>query len=161
MPGGIAATSVGGGWARFVSDQNLGHGALLTFEVVDDWRLVVALHRRSGAEDCTPVRRRVRLQCRPCLPQARASPPVQLPTRALDCAHRSPVRRSATVPEDTPQEPHEEARIVQTCKRKLQFPLMSPIALQVFGFTPCCLFYSRRRTARQVANVVRICLVMW
>lgn len=52
MPGGVAATSVGGGWARFVSDQNLCHGALLTFEVVDDRRLVVALHCRRGAEDC-------------------------------------------------------------------------------------------------------------
>lgn len=55
MPGGVAATSVGGGWARFVSDHNLGHGAFITFEVVDDWRLVVALHRRSGAGDCQPL----------------------------------------------------------------------------------------------------------
>lgn len=56
MQRGISATSVGGGWARFVEEQNLGHGAFLTFEVVDDRRLVVALHTRNSAEDCPPAR---------------------------------------------------------------------------------------------------------
>lgn len=39
--------SIGGGWAKFLQDQNLGEGALLTFEVVDERRLVVAIHNRS------------------------------------------------------------------------------------------------------------------
>ena len=57
MHSGIAATSVGGGWSRFVADQNLSIGAFLTFEVVDDRRLVVSLHRRSGAEDDGPAQK--------------------------------------------------------------------------------------------------------
>ena len=48
---GRSAVSVGGGWAKFVLDQNLGLGAFLTFEVVDDRRLVVAHHQRCVAED--------------------------------------------------------------------------------------------------------------
>lgn len=57
MHSGIAATSVGGGWSRFVADQNLSIGAFLTFEVVDDTRLVVSVHRRSGAEDDGPAQK--------------------------------------------------------------------------------------------------------
>ena len=47
---GISAVSVGGGWAKFLEDQNLGVGAFMTFEVVDERRLVVALHHRSAVE---------------------------------------------------------------------------------------------------------------
>lgn len=48
---GISAVSVGDGWAKFLESQNLGIGAFLTFEVVDDRRLVVAHHHRSADED--------------------------------------------------------------------------------------------------------------
>lgn len=48
MRRGVSAVSVGEGWARFMSDQALGLGALLTFEVVDGRRLVVGIHRRSA-----------------------------------------------------------------------------------------------------------------
>lgn len=44
---GVSAVSVGGGWAQFVADHHLGDGAFLTFEVVDDRSLVVALHARG------------------------------------------------------------------------------------------------------------------
>ena len=50
MPG-IFAVSVDAGWERFVVDQNLGLGAFLTFEVVDDRRLVVAVHLRCAASE--------------------------------------------------------------------------------------------------------------
>ena len=43
--------SVGGGWAKFVIDNKLSMGAFLTFEVVDERRLVVAHHTRCTAED--------------------------------------------------------------------------------------------------------------
>lgn len=49
--GGISAVSVGAGWANFLADQNVGFGALMTFEVVDERRLVVALHHRRSPED--------------------------------------------------------------------------------------------------------------
>ena len=45
---GVSAVSVGEGWARFMADQCLGLGALLTFEVVDERRLVVGIHRRNA-----------------------------------------------------------------------------------------------------------------
>lgn len=45
---GVSAVSVGGGWAKFVEDHNLGEGAFLTFEMVDDRSLVVALHVRGA-----------------------------------------------------------------------------------------------------------------
>ena len=48
MRRGVSAVSVGEGWARFMSNQGLGLGALLTFEVVDERRLVVGIHRRSA-----------------------------------------------------------------------------------------------------------------
>ena len=48
---GVSAVSIGGGWAKFLADQNLGKGAFLTFEVVDERHLVVALHNRSASED--------------------------------------------------------------------------------------------------------------
>ena len=48
---GVSAVSVGGGWAKFLADHNLGKGAFLTFEVVDERHLVVALHNRSAPED--------------------------------------------------------------------------------------------------------------
>ena len=51
MPG-ISAVSVGAGWERFITDQNIGVGAFLTFEVVDDRRLVVAVHHRAAATTC-------------------------------------------------------------------------------------------------------------
>ena len=43
--------SVGSGWAKFVADQRLVPGALLTFEVVDSRCLVVALHGCSATVD--------------------------------------------------------------------------------------------------------------
>ena len=49
--GGISAVSVGGGWANFLADQNVGFGALMTFEVVDERRLVVALHHRRTPKE--------------------------------------------------------------------------------------------------------------
>ena len=49
---GFSAVSVGGGWAKFITDHNLGVGSFLTFEVVDDRRLVAAQHIRCGAESC-------------------------------------------------------------------------------------------------------------
>lgn len=49
---GYSAVSVGGGWAKFLSDNNLSIGAFLTFEVVDERRLVVAHHLRCAAEGC-------------------------------------------------------------------------------------------------------------
>ena len=48
MQRGVSAVSTGEGWARFMSDHQLGLGALLTFEVVDERRLVVGIHRRSA-----------------------------------------------------------------------------------------------------------------
>ena len=48
---GVAAVSVGNGWAKFVEDQKLGVGAFLTFEVVDERRLVVALHNRRSPKE--------------------------------------------------------------------------------------------------------------
>jgi hypothetical protein len=48
---GVSAMSVGKGWARFMSDHGLGIGALLTFEVVDERRLVVGVHRRSALKE--------------------------------------------------------------------------------------------------------------
>lgn len=48
MRRGVSAVSVGEGWARFMADQGLGLGALLTFEVVDERRLVVGIHRRNA-----------------------------------------------------------------------------------------------------------------
>jgi hypothetical protein len=48
MRRGVSTVSVGEGWARFMSDQALGLGALLTFKVVDERRLVVGIHRRSA-----------------------------------------------------------------------------------------------------------------
>ena len=51
MRAGVAAVSVGGGWAKFIEDQKLGVGAFLTFEVVDKRRLVVALHNRRSADE--------------------------------------------------------------------------------------------------------------
>ena len=51
VSGGISAVSVGDGWARFLENQNLGVGAFLTFEVVDDRCLVVAHHHRKVDED--------------------------------------------------------------------------------------------------------------
>ena len=50
MRGGISAVSVGGGWAKFLHDQQLGFGAFMTFEVVDERRLVVALHQHRAPE---------------------------------------------------------------------------------------------------------------
>ena len=41
---GVSAVSVGGGWAQFVNDHELGEGAFLTFEMVDERTLVVAVH---------------------------------------------------------------------------------------------------------------------
>lgn len=52
---GISAVSVGAGWARFIAEQDLGLGAFLTFEVVDDRRLVVAVHQRCAAPDFKPL----------------------------------------------------------------------------------------------------------
>ena len=57
MPDGISAVSVGGGWAKFIADHQLGDGAFLTFEVVADDCLVVALHCRSAHEDMEPFQR--------------------------------------------------------------------------------------------------------
>lgn len=51
---GNSAVSVGGGWAKFVADQSLGLGAFLTFENVDERRLVVTHHHRSAVGDCQP-----------------------------------------------------------------------------------------------------------
>lgn len=48
---GVSAVSVGGGWSKFLEDQKLGDGAFLTFEVVDERRLVVALHNRRRPEE--------------------------------------------------------------------------------------------------------------
>lgn len=48
MAVGGTAMSVGAGWPKFISDQDLGIGAFCTFEVVDDRRLVVGIHRRSA-----------------------------------------------------------------------------------------------------------------
>ena len=48
MRRGVSAVSIGEGWARFMSDQGLGLGALLTFEIVDERCLVVGIHRRSA-----------------------------------------------------------------------------------------------------------------
>jgi hypothetical protein len=45
---GVSAVSVGARWPKFVHDQEISHGAFLIFEVVDELRLVVAIHRRSG-----------------------------------------------------------------------------------------------------------------
>lgn len=56
---GSSAVSVGGGWAKFILDQNLGVGAFLTFEVVDDRRLVVAHHQRCAASDFEQPQRRL------------------------------------------------------------------------------------------------------
>ena len=51
MHGGISHVSIGGGWAKFVADQHLGDGALLTFEPVDERHLVVAFHQRGALEE--------------------------------------------------------------------------------------------------------------
>lgn len=51
---GNSAVSVGGGWAKFVADHALGLGAFLTFEYVDERRLVVTHHQRSADIHCQP-----------------------------------------------------------------------------------------------------------
>lgn len=48
---GYSAVSVGGGWAKFIAEQDLGLGAFLTLEFVDERRLVVTHHHRSCAGD--------------------------------------------------------------------------------------------------------------
>ena len=48
---GVSAVSICGGWAKFLTDNHLGIGAFLTFEVVDTRRLVVAIHNRSAPGD--------------------------------------------------------------------------------------------------------------
>lgn len=180
MPGGVAATSVGGGWARFVSDQNLGHGAFLTFEVVDDWRLVVGVHRRSGAEDLQPVCQEKefahnadRACCRkPECPQVENSTPEHSTVLSeVRCLERPQFRKTLR---KSHMRKHESCKLVS----KLQFHLMSPIALQVFGFTPCCLFLNLETPCQAgcqcgedisgnvpsydtCVNVVRIWLVIW
>lgn len=53
--GGVTAVSGGGGWAKFCADQHLGAGAFMTFEIVDERRLVVAIHARSAIEDYQPL----------------------------------------------------------------------------------------------------------
>ena len=40
--------SVCAGCPKFIHDQDLGYGAFLTFEIVDERRLVVGIHRRSA-----------------------------------------------------------------------------------------------------------------
>lgn len=53
--GGVTAVSVGGGWAKFCADQHLRAGAFMTFEIVDESRLVVAIHARGAIEDYQPT----------------------------------------------------------------------------------------------------------
>lgn len=53
--GGVMAVSVGGGWAKFCSDQHLGTGGFMTFEIVDERRLVVAIHAHNALEDYQPL----------------------------------------------------------------------------------------------------------
>lgn len=40
--------SVGAGWQKFIRDQDIGYGVFLTFEVVDELRLVVGIHRGTS-----------------------------------------------------------------------------------------------------------------
>ena len=49
MLAGVSAVSICAGWPNFVHDQQLGYGAFLTFEIVDERRLVVSIHRRALA----------------------------------------------------------------------------------------------------------------
>lgn len=51
LDSGVSAVSVGSGWAKFVADQRLLPGALLTFEVADSRCLVAALHGCSATVD--------------------------------------------------------------------------------------------------------------
>ena len=48
---GYSAVSVGGGWAKFIAEQDLGIGAFLTLEFVDERRLVVTHHHHSCAAE--------------------------------------------------------------------------------------------------------------
>ena len=52
---GNSAVSVGGGWAKFVADHALGLGAFLTFEYVDERRLVVTPTERRHTLSATPA----------------------------------------------------------------------------------------------------------
>lgn len=63
--GGSSAVSVGGGWEKFVADQHLQPGAFMTFEVVDERRLVVTVHARSAASDSEFLRQEPAVEATP------------------------------------------------------------------------------------------------
>lgn len=64
MPAGESAVCVCAGWPKFVRDQDLGYGAFLTFEIVDDRRLVVSIHRHSVLAHADSQQKRVVEDCR-------------------------------------------------------------------------------------------------
>lgn len=113
--------SVGGGWAKFCADQLLGDGAFLTFEVVDERRLVVALHCRSAHDNMKPfqlpgVDGTVVRDCSDIKPPVEDNPqPVQASVRHEvridECPHFQKTLRK------THTKKHESNRIVSATPR--------------------------------------------
>lgn len=64
MSAGVSAVSVCAGWPKFVCDHDLGYGAFLTFEIVDERRLVVSIHRRSALAHAVSPQKHVVQECR-------------------------------------------------------------------------------------------------
>ena len=124
MPRGISAVSVGGGWTKFIADQHLGDGAFLTIEVVDERRLVVALHYHSAHEHIKPfqlpgVNSTIVRDCRDIEPPVEDNPqPVQASVlREVRIDERPDFQK-------THMKKHESSRIVSVtpCSPKCRHP---------------------------------------
>lgn len=139
MHTGISATTVGGGWARFVTDHNLNIGAFLTFELVDERRLIVSIHRRSGAEDYAPAQTRHvsmpavldrRDREPPEVDNSRSEHSAVLPV--VCCNDRPQFRKTLR---KTAMRKCESSKLVSA---HIQFPLISLYTSQVSGFFAKC-----------------------
>ena len=69
----VSAKSVCCGWSQFLSDQDLGVGAFLTFEVADGRYLAVTIHRRRGIAESSPDEK-PRVVNAPILPLRKSGP---------------------------------------------------------------------------------------
>lgn len=113
---GFFAVSVGGGWAKFLTDHNLGVGSFLTFEVVDERRLVAAHHIRCAAIDCEGPHQHDVDSCAVRDPRPREPPEVEHSHSEVSIVQRA--ARSATSPQfrktirKTHLKTHNSSRIV-------------------------------------------------
>lgn len=109
---GFSAVSVGGGWAKFLTNQNLGVGSFLTFEVVDERRLVAAHHIRCAAIDCEGPQQHDVDSSAVRDPRPREPPEAEHSHCPVSIVH--PEVRSATSPQfrKTIRKTHDSSRIV-------------------------------------------------